>query len=207
MILSLPMLIAVVRKLQALGMLLAEMGVTRAAAGDRTDAIRAVVSNTIFIAGCTALFLFILLLSSTTLPSRNVLIVVAAVLIIATVLLWRAFIRLHAKAQGALYDTLSQPPVPRHHEPAPTLPSLLHEALLKTVTLAPESSATGRLIAELKLRTRSGASIVGIERAGQNVINPGPDEELQPGDRVVLLGSGDQLTVAAELLTSPAVTG
>ena len=47
-----------------------------------------------------------------------------------------------------------------------------------------------------ELRTRTGASIVGIERSGANIINPGPDEELQSGDQVLLLGTKDQLNAA-----------
>ena len=48
--------------------------------------------------------------------------------------------------------------------------------------------AAGRLIGELAWRTRTGVSIVGIQRDGAN-INPGPDEELRAGDEVLLLGS------------------
>ena len=44
-------LIAIFRKLQALGMLVAEVRVTRARAGARTEAIRAVVAQSIVIAG------------------------------------------------------------------------------------------------------------------------------------------------------------
>jgi K+/H+ antiporter YhaU regulatory subunit KhtT len=56
------------------------------------------------------------------------------------------------------------------------------------------------LIRELQLRTLSGASIVGIDRNGDSVINPGPDEALRAGDQVLLLGSTEQLTSAKRLL-------
>jgi K+/H+ antiporter YhaU regulatory subunit KhtT len=45
---------------------------------------------------------------------------------------------------------------------------------------------------------------VGIERNGKSVVNPGPDEELRAGDRVLLLGSSTQLDVARRLLEGPA---
>ena len=54
----------------------------------------------------------------------------------------------------------------------------------------------GKLIRELELRTRTGASIVGFARNGTNLINPGPDEELQAGDQVLLLGTRAQLDAA-----------
>lgn len=205
MLVSLPMLIAVGRKFRAFGMVVAEMSVTGTTADAGTSRSRTVVANVVFTAGCLGVFLFVLLLSSALLPSGNVLLALALVLVAVTVLLWRAFIRLHAGAQGALQETFSQPPAPheRHHEEtAPALPPLLKEAHLRTVTLDGPSPAVGKLIAELKLRTRTGASIVGIERAGQNVINPGPDEELQADDGLLLLGSDAQLA-AAETLLSP----
>ena len=70
------------------------------------------------------------------------------------------------------------------------------------MTLPPESSASGRLIREIQLRTATGASIVGIERAGETTVNPGPDEELLAGDKVLLLGQRSQLDKARELLSA-----
>ena len=60
------------------------------------------------------------------------------------------------------------------------------------------------LIRELELRTKTGASIVAIERAGANNVNPGPDEELQVNDQVLLLGNPAQLEKARKhLLETP----
>jgi len=73
---------------------------------------------------------------------------------------------------------------------------VLKEAQIATVTIAAGSPANGKLIRELALRTRTGASIVAIERAGANIVNPGPDEELQVGDQVVLLGNPQHLDAA-----------
>ena len=58
------------------------------------------------------------------------------------------------------------------------------------------------MIAELRVRTQTGASIVGIERDGTSIVNPGPYEELESGDQVLLIGSEDQLQAARELLTA-----
>ena len=199
MIASLPMLIATVRKLAAFGMLVSEMSVSREAAGENTATFRAIVANTIVAAACGALFLFVLLLSSAILPSRNVLIVAALVVAIAAILLRRAFVRLYAKAQIALRETFETPAdaLPLHRAP---LPAALRDAELATVVIAPGSPADGVLIGELRLRTASGASIVGIEREGRNIVNPGIDEELRAGDRVLLLGTATQLESAGRLL-------
>lgn len=201
MIVSLPMLIATVRKLAALGMLISEMSVTREAAGENTANFRAIVANTILTAACAALFLIVMLLSSAILPSRNVLIVAALVVVAAAVLLRRAFVRLYSKAQIALRETFDTPADPSPHAPT-ALPAALRNAELATVLIEDGSPAAGVFIAELRLRTTSGASIVGIERDETNIVNPTPDEELRIGDRVLLLGTAAQLE-SAKLLLSP----
>ena len=201
MILSLPMLIAIVRKWQAFGMLLSEMSVSRAAAKDRTNALRSIISSIVFAAGCAALLLIILLLSSAILPSRNLLIVLALVLAGTTALLWRFFIRIHTNAQFALQETLNKPALPHPEKEAPpALPALLRHASLVTASIAPDSAVAGKVISELQLRTRCGASIVGIERAGENIINPNVSEEIRAGDSILLLGSPEQIELARKLL-------
>lgn len=203
MLLSLPLFIAAVRKLQAMGMLIGEISVTRVAGGANTDAYRAIISTTILVAGCLALIPLVLVLSSAILPSRNVLIILALIIAAAVVILRRHFIRVYSKAQAALHETLAETPAPPQEPTAPVLPSLMREAELELVTIASRSVAAGKFISEIGLRTASGASIVGIERTGENIVNPGPDEELRAEDRVLLLGTRTQLDAAQALLARP----
>ena len=207
MVLSLPMLIATFRKLQALGLLVADMKVQASAAGERTAAIRALVAQVVPIAGTIALGLYILVLSSTLLPSFKVTLTLILIVAFIAWLLWRSFIRVYSKAQIALQETFAQPPAPRPQAASATLPSLLREADLETVTIAPGATAARKLIRELELRTRTGASIVGIERNGTNIINPLTDEELQPGDQVLLLGTRTQLDAGKRALSENATEG
>ena len=188
--------------LAGLGLLIAESKVSQAAAGERTAAIRAVVAQMVPIAGTLALGLFVLVLGSTLLPTFKVLLVLLVVVALVTWLLWRSFVKVYAKAQVALQETFATPAMP-HSEPAAAaaLPVLLREADLATVILAADSPAVGKLIRELELRTRTGASIVGFARNGTNLINPGPDEELQSGDHVLLLGNSAQLKSAIGLVS------
>ena len=202
-ILSLPMFIATARKLQALGMLLAETKVTEAAAGERTAAIRAIVANFVPIAGTVALGLFTLVLSSTLLPPLPVLLVLLVIVGLIAWLLWRSFIKVYSKAQVALQETFAQPADPRPDTAQIAKPSLLRDADLETVMLTADSPSVGKLIRELELRTRTGASIVAIERNGVNTVNPGPDEELLANDQVLLLGSPAQLEKARKHLLAP----
>ena len=203
-IFSMPMFIATARKLQALGLLLAETKVSQAAAGERTAAIRSVVAAVVPIAGTVTLGLFVLVLSSTLLPPLNVLLVLLVISGFIAWLLWRSFIKVYAKAQVALMDTFAQAPAPRHDTAQIAKPSLLSDADLETVILTAGSPAIGKLIREIELRTRTGASIVAIEHGGVNNVNPGPDEELQMNDQVLLLGSAEQLEKARKHLLEKA---
>lgn len=205
MIVSLPLMIATFRKLQAFGMLIAEMRVTQANAGERTAAIRAVVAQSVLIAGVVVLILYVLVLSSTLLPSLKILMILLVIVTLVTWLLWRSFIKIYSQAQIALRETLSQLPLPRPAQ-APAHPhGLLREADLETMEIAADAPAVGKLIRELELRTRTGASIVVIERnGGVRIINAGPDEELQSGDQVLLLGTRAQLDSAKALFSKQA---
>ena len=200
-ILSLPMSIATIRKLQAVGLLVAETKVTEAAAGKRTPAIRAIVSQLIPIGGTLILGLYIIVLSSTLLPTIEVFLVLLVLVVIISWLLRRSFVRVYSKAQVALEETFSQAPPARPETATSRLPSLLREANLERVAIARDSAAAGKLIRELQLRAETGASIVGIERTGSNIINPGPDEELQHGDQVLLLGTRAELDSAKSALS------
>lgn len=199
-LLSLPMLIAIVRKWQAFGMLISEMSVTHAAAKDNTLALRSIISGIVFVAGCAALLFILLVLSSAILPSRNLLIVLALIVVMTALFLWRFFARLHSRAQFALHETLNEPPLPHPGTEVATLPALLRDAELVMVTLSETSPAAGKMISDLRLRTSTGASIVGIERNGDSIINPTIGEELRHGDSVLLIGSAEQIEKAKEML-------
>jgi CPA2 family monovalent cation:H+ antiporter-2 len=202
---SLPLFIATTRKLQALGMLIAETRVTKAAAGERTTAIQAIVTQVITIAGTVLLAFYVLVLTSTLLPSWRVLGVLMVLSALIAWLLRRSFIRVYSKAQAALQETMNQPSAPALA--VTVVPSVLREAVLETVQIAAESPAAGKLIGELQLRTQTGASIVAIERIGQNILNPGPDEELQAGDQIVLFGSRAHLDAAIRALKGKELIG
>ncbi|MBM3837492.1 MAG: cation/H(+) antiporter [Verrucomicrobia bacterium] len=206
MLLSLPMLIATYRKMEALGMLLGEMAATRLGTGPRAAAVQAIIANTVLAAGVIGLGLLMLLLSSTILPTGRVLVLLLLIVAAITALLWRTFIRVYSRAQVALEETFAQPLPPRHAETPHPLAGILKEALVETLTLTSGSRGAGKLIRELALRTKTGASIVGLERNGNPLINPGPDEELLAGDQVLLLGNRKQLDEARRYLLEGGTT-
>ncbi|KMM77744.1 cation:proton antiporter [Pseudomonas deceptionensis] len=106
LLLSLPFLIAAYRKLKALSMLLAEMGVKPEMAGRHTQRVRRVISEVIPILSLLVIFLLLSALSASILPTNELLMVIAVVAAGVAALLWRWFIRVHTRMQVALLETL-----------------------------------------------------------------------------------------------------
>ncbi len=199
MLASMPLLIASYRKLQALAMLVGEAAAHNTQNKSGRPAVKSVVTNGVSIAGVILMAVVLLGLSATILPSWKILIVLGIIIAIITALSWRLFVKIYSKAQVSLRETLDQPTVVTERR-NPSLAGLLVQAQLAAVTITPECAASGRLIRELALRSETGASIVGLERAGVTTVNPGPDEELLAGDQVLLLGKAGQLEKARALL-------
>jgi CPA2 family monovalent cation:H+ antiporter-2 len=109
---SLPLLIAVYRKAEALGMLLAELGIRESYAGSYTQAIRSVLARLIPLATLLALAVLVGALGSTILPPRGVALSLAVAGVLLAVVLWRGLVKVHARLQAALRDTIAKPREP-----------------------------------------------------------------------------------------------
>jgi CPA2 family monovalent cation:H+ antiporter-2 len=200
MFLALPLLIAIYRKLEALGMLLAELRVQQLTSEARAKEIKAVISTTVPLAGAIGMGLLIFFMSAPLLPSGEILLALLFILAGLTFLLWRSFVKVYSKAQVAIQETLAQPPEPHEAEAPAPLKNLLKDARLQTFIIAETSSSKGKFLHELQLRTLTGASIVAIERNGTNLVNPGAHDELFTGDQVLVLGNEVQLEKAGRFL-------
>jgi Kef-type K+ transport system membrane component KefB/Trk K+ transport system NAD-binding subunit len=71
---------------------------------------------------------------------------------------------------------------------------------LEEVKIKPDSAASGKQIDDLALRTRTGASVIAVDRSGRSHFDPPSDFVIFPGDRLVLLGTGESLRQARQLL-------
>lgn len=107
--LSLPLLIAVYRKAEALGMLLAELGIRESYAGSYTRTIRSVLARLIPLATLLALAVLVSALGSTILPPRGAAISLVVAGVLLAVVLWRGLVKVHARLQAALRDTIAKP--------------------------------------------------------------------------------------------------
>ncbi|PPS25819.1 cation/H(+) antiporter [Pseudomonas amygdali pv. morsprunorum] len=106
LLLSLPFLIAAYRKLKALSMLLAEMGVKPEMAGRHTVRVRKVVAEVIPLLSLVVIFVMLAALSASILPANELLLVIALIAALVAALLWRWLIRVHTRMQIALLETL-----------------------------------------------------------------------------------------------------
>jgi CPA2 family monovalent cation:H+ antiporter-2 len=107
LVVSLPFLVAAYRKVGALSLLLAEVGVRPELAGRYTSGARRVVAEVIPIAALVAMMLLITALSASILPPAELLVLVLGVGAALVALLWRRLVGLHARLQAALRDTLA----------------------------------------------------------------------------------------------------
>ncbi|MFA5043086.1 MAG: cation:proton antiporter [Kiritimatiellia bacterium] len=188
-----PFLVATLRKLQALGMILAEIKFPQTPQGGRASIPRVLAELAVLLTGSVALTIFILMLSSAILPPWPVLLLLMLVIALITSLLWKFNIRIYAKAQTALREVFAGAHEWFSLHPINTMSYFFRDARLGTVVVARESRVVGQIVRELNLRERTGATIIGIERQGAMIINPEADETFHPGDRVMLLGTGGQI--------------
>jgi len=92
---------------------------------------------------------------------------------------------------GGAYQTLAQ------------LQQAASGLALTWLEIPASSPGVGHSIAELALRTRTGASVVGLLRGGVLHPNPTADQRLEAGDRVGVMGAPGQLADFQALLEIP----
>lgn len=75
---------------------------------------------------------------------------------------------------------------------------------IEDLALDEGSPSAGRAMAELDVRQATGATVLAVLRQGAPVANPPPDFVLRAGDRLLALGTGDQLERLEKLVAEPA---
>jgi TrkA domain protein len=71
---------------------------------------------------------------------------------------------------------------------------------LDWISIGDTSPARGRTIAETELRSRTGSSVVAIIRGDTTVTAPGPDDRIEAGDVIVVVGTDEGIAAATERL-------
>lgn len=115
LLLSLPFLVAAYRKLEALGMMLAEVSVSPERAGQYTLRLRRLIAAALPVLSLLAMLLLVAALSSSILPPFHLLVTVLALAILLALVLWRYFVRWHSQVQITLKETLEFRPDDTQH--------------------------------------------------------------------------------------------
>ena len=72
---------------------------------------------------------------------------------------------------------------------------------IEALAVSPESPAAGRTLESIALRQATGATVLAVLRDGNPMVNPAGDTALAAGDRVLALGTRDQLEKVEQVLT------
>ncbi|MCX5658490.1 MAG: cation:proton antiporter [Planctomycetota bacterium] len=109
LVLALPMIIAVVRKLRAMARLISETTIRRVGTTEQTEALRRVMTQVISGGGAGLVLVYLFLLSSAMLPSWPVLAMLCGVVCLIAAWRWRLLLQLYARAQISLKETFDAP--------------------------------------------------------------------------------------------------
>jgi len=75
---------------------------------------------------------------------------------------------------------------------------------LAELTIAPESRLVGQSLVDLSIREKFGVNIAMIERGKIIIPTPGRDERLYPYDKILVIGTDEQLAAVEDLFTASA---
>lgn len=215
-VLSAPFCLGVVRVSRKLGVTLARLALPkqRERRVDFAAAPRRTLVVTLQLAGVLVVGALLLAVTQPFLP------VVPGVVFLGVVLafLWVAFWRSATNLQGhvragaqVVLDALAaqtRRPQVSTEEPLEQLHQLLPGmGTLAAVQLAPKSAAVGKTLAQLKLRGRTGATVLALTRTGGGVTVPTAQERLRAGDVLALAGTHEAIAAARASLEGRNDTG
>jgi multicomponent Na+:H+ antiporter subunit G len=108
--------------------------------------------------------------------------------------------------EGTVIDQLRGHYDPRTHQlesiDFPDLERHLPDMEMRKFRLAPTAPAAGRTLAQIDLRRRYDVTLLAIRRGDQMIANPGGDEQLCPGDELIVMGLSEKLGEVGSLLGS-----
>ncbi len=184
-------LVAIWRNLSAMALLYAEVSTKGLAHARR---LRPVVEAGLKIGAGAGLFVWLSSILPAEGTARWLLRLSAVVAVVALGLLRRKLIYWHSEMEVELMSVIE---VGDNRMTATTAPWLrphgdwnLH---MIDCTLSDLADCQGKTIAALDLRARFGCSVVGIERQGFMIPLPPPDAVLYPRDKVLLMGTTEQV--------------
>ena len=109
----------------------------------------------------------------------------------------RPVVRLNSAEADALAEILG---APRMAERFADLTKEVPGLVAGQVEVAAGSPFAGQTLGETRARTRTGASVVAIVRGEDVIVSPTPDQRLQPGDVLVVVGGRDGIAAVERMI-------
>jgi len=195
-------LVAIWRQLEALSMICAE-AVTKSRPGRAL--LKPVFEKLLRAAGITAVLIWFATLAPYEAISTEGLILLVVLGVAVAAIFWRRLVRLHSRFEIELRTQLSESPFAADKPQLPGWPQRNGhwKMSLAEVVLNDTGNGSGAKIAELPLRSEYGCTIARIERQGIILANPGPETILFPNDKLLLLGTEENIQAAEAWLNKP----
>lgn len=190
-------LFAVWRNVGALARIIAEFA-THAQPRAKKARIRTLVENGVRLIATVAMVVWVGSFAPAG-SARWTLLGSVVVVVVVLLLLRRRLVYWHSELEVGLEDVLGEASGSRFGASSVPWAGRKHEewALGVSDCVIPDlAECSGRSLAQLDLRSRFGCTVIGIERQGCMITLPGPGEALFPRDKVLLLGTAEQMAEA-----------
>jgi CPA2 family monovalent cation:H+ antiporter-2 len=211
--LALPFLVGAARCARSLGTLLANEALPLARKGkaDLAEAPRRALATALQLAILLAAGVPLVALTQPFLPSVSGAALLAVGVVALGLALWRSTTNLQGHVRAGA-QVIAEALARQSHEELPedghaplrevhgVLPGLGEPT---AVRLEEGSPGVGRTLAQLNLRGLTGATVLALQREGQEVLVPTGHEALQVGDLLALAGTHEAVEAARALLASP----
>jgi monovalent cation:H+ antiporter-2, CPA2 family len=191
-------LVAIWRNLSAMSLIYAEISTKGLPHAKR---LRPLIETALKVACGAIIYMWLVAILPADGNTRWVLMVSAVVAVIALLVLRRKLIFWHSEMEVGILNVIETGETKMTTSTAPWLqPHGEWNLHMIDCTLPDLADCQGKQIAELDLRARFGCSVVGIERQGFMIPLPPPDSVLYPRDKVLLLGTSEQVKAGRKFL-------
>jgi len=193
-------LVAIWRNISALSLMYAQFSTAGLA---RSAKLAPAVETAIKAVAGVGLFVWLAMLLPTEGTARWLLLASALVAALGILLLRRRLIYWHSHLELELQTVMNSAEHIATGTSAPWLqPHVDWNLHIVDCVLPDLADVQGKKIAELDLRAKYGCSVVGIERQGFMIQIPPPDAVLYPRDRVLLMGTMEQVRAGKKFLAA-----
>ena len=193
-------LVAIWRNLSAMAMIYAEIS---SKGHPQVKRSRRIIETALKIGSGALIYLWLVAILPADGTTRWLLLISAAVAVVALMILRRKLIYWHSEMEVEIMSVIETGDTKMTSSQAPWLqPHSEWNLQMVDCTLPDLADCQGKQIAELDLRARFGCSVVGIERQGYMIPLPTPDAVLYPRDKVLLMGTTEQVQAGRRFLAT-----